>query len=292
MSAVVVRWRGGDETRRCLSSLTSADGCRPAQVVLVDSGSGDGGADRLAAEFPTVTTLALESNRGFAAAANAGALRCETPSILLLNPDTEVASPALEKLELALEAHPEAAGVVPMLCGADGRPQWRWQLRRLPTVLDLSLGRGGRPACRSVPTRPSTIAQPAAAAWLVRRRVWQQLGGFDEGFVPAWWEDVDFCARLNSRLGTPGFGARRGFLVIPDAHLHHIGASSVAALGRNAFLLAYYGNLLRFASLHHAARIRHIRRTLCLSLWLRSVANPRSRAGYRAVLDSIKKSPV
>ena len=86
--AVIVRWRGGDEIRRCLRSLLDNGGPRVENVVLVDSGSGDGGADRLAAEFPDIQVIALVDNLGFAFAADRGAGDGSEPLLLLLNPDT------------------------------------------------------------------------------------------------------------------------------------------------------------------------------------------------------------
>ena len=45
---------------------------------------------------------------------------------------------------------------------------------------------------------------PAAAALLVNRRHFEALGGFDEGFYPAWHEDVDFAARTAAAGGRFG----------------------------------------------------------------------------------------
>jgi predicted glycosyltransferase involved in capsule biosynthesis len=41
------------------------------------------------------------------------------------------------------------------------------------------------------------VEQPAGAFLMVRRAVWQELGGFDESFFPLWFEDVDFCRRAS-----------------------------------------------------------------------------------------------
>lgn len=287
IAVVVVRWKGGHEVDRCLESLISCTGPGPCETVLVDSGSGDGGAERLAAAFPRVRTIGLEHNRGFAAAANHGVESTEAKNILLLNPDTQILDNALETLISELESRPQAAGVVPLLQGPDGVPQWTWQLRKLPRSLDLCLGRGGRPAIRQCPTEPVPIGQPAAAAWLVRRAVWQRLGGLNEGFVPAWWEDVDFCARLQRALGTTDFPATQGFFVIPKARIHHEGGSSVDSLGRPGFLTAFYGNLMRYASIHHRERIGLIGAALRLSLRMRMVLNPDLRQDYRDVIKTL-----
>jgi hypothetical protein len=281
-SAVVVRWRGGDEVDRCLRSLLRQRGRDLERVVLVDSGSADGGAERLAAAFPTVEVVALAENRSFAFAANQGAARSDSPCLLLLNPDTEVTDGAVDVLTEALANRPDAAGVVPLLVGADGVPQHRWQLRRLPGPLRLATGRGGASQFYGCPpTEPALVEQPAAAAWLVRRAVWDALGGFDESFAPAWWEDVDFCARLRRHgrgTGTPA----TGFWVVPGARVAHGGGSSLSHLADAEFLAAFYRNLLRYAERHHPGSFTAIRATLLLSLRSRALLRPSRRAAYLA----------
>jgi hypothetical protein len=287
-AAVVVRWRGGDEVGRCLRSLLRHGGRELERVVLVDSGSADGGAERLAAAFPEVEVVALDENRSFAFAANRGADRSDSPGLLLLNPDTELAPGAVDALVDELSRRPEAAGVVPLLAGADGAPQHGWQLRRLPGPLRLATGRGG--AARfpgRAPAEPAMVEQPAAAAWLVRRAVWNALGGLDESFAPAWWEDVDFCARLRG-LGRKGGATGTGFWVVPGARIVHGGGSSLSQLSDAEFLLAYHRNLLRYAERHHPRSLGLVRIGLRLSLGLRAIARPSRRAAYLAVLGVIR----
>ncbi len=285
--AVVVRWRGGDEVRACLASLETNGGPRLAGITLVDSGSGDGGAEKLAVDFPAIEVIALEDNLGFAHAANHGAACGGEPLVLILNPDTEVLPGSLDELARGLDDHPEISGTVPLLEGIDGASQHRWQLRRLPTTLRLATGRSGAPAFAEPPTRPHAVAQPAAAAWLVRRSVWEALGGFDETYVPAWWEDVDFCARLEALRGTGSFPVTGSFVVRPSARIVHRGGSSVASLGDEAFFTAYYGNLLRYASNHHAEHLSFIRRGLRASLNLRAILSPSRRHAWRAALSAL-----
>jgi len=286
-SAVVVRWRGGDEVDRCLRSLLAHGGPDLERVVLVDSGSADGGAERLAAAFPEVEVVALEENRSFAFAANQGAARAGSPGLLLLNPDTEVTAGAVDALIGELVRRPDAAGVAPLLVGADGAPQHRWQLRRLPGPLELAAGRGGAPMFPGrAPAGPAPVEQPAAAAWLVRREVWDALGGLDESFAPAWWEDVDFCARLRAAAGQGG-AATAGFRVVPGARVVHGGGSSLAHLSDAEFLRAYHRNLLRYAARHHAGSLGPVRAGLRLSLALRAAFRPSRRSAYLATMRVI-----
>lgn len=287
VDAVVVRWRGGDEVRRCLKSLLADGGPRLGSVVLVDSGSGDGGAERLAAEFRELRVIALADNQGFAHAANCGAGEGSEPLLLLLNPDIEIQPGAVEALAALLDGRPRVAGAVPLLEDMDGSSQHRWQLRSLPTTARLAGGLPGAPAFASPPAAVACVAQPAAAAWMVRRSVWDALGGLDPMFAPAWWEDVDFCARLDERLREADFPADTGFVLEPKARFHHARGSSVAALGLTTFLEAYYRNLLRYASRHHRASLGLIRQGLRVSLTLRMLLRPAERRSYRAVLKAI-----
>jgi GT2 family glycosyltransferase len=289
IDTVIVRWRGGNEVSRCLRSLLDFGGPHLERVVLVDSGSGDGGAKRLAAEFPEVRVVALTENHGFAHAADRGATEGAAPLLLVLNPDTEVTPGALDALASLLDERPRVAGAVPLIEDMDGASQHRWQLRNLPTVSRLARGLPGGPAFSARPTTPVEVAQPAAAAWLVRRSVWEALGGLDPTFAPAWWEDVDFCARLRAGLITADFPCDKGFVVQTAAHLRHAGGSSVAALGDAAFLTAYYRNLLRYTARHHPGHLGLVRRGLRISLAARALLRPSRRKAYKAALEAITR---
>ncbi len=286
-AAVVVRWRGGDEVDRCLRSLLAQLGPDLDRVVLVDSGSGDGGAERLAASYPEVDVIALAENRSFAHAANAGAATITEELIFLLNPDTEVEEGAVTILVEALEQRPRTAGVVPLLVNADGSTQHLWQLRRLPTVGRLAMGRSGAPAFSSPPSAPERVIQPAAAAWLIRRDVWRALGGFDESFAPAWWEDVDFCARMTHRQDAADFPADEGFVVVPEARVRHQGGSSLEELDRASFLTAFCENLLRYTANHHPKNLSLVRTGLRWSLAAHALVRPRQSGAYLAVRRAI-----
>lgn len=290
VGAVVVRWRGGDEVRRCLGSLVEHGGTSLVRVVLVDSGSGDDGANRLGREFPTIEVEALPENRSFAWAAGRGAARCTEPYLLLLNPDCELSAGSLDTMFDFLDYRPDVAGAVPLLTSEDGRSQHRWQLRRLPGVTRLAAGRGGAPMYpHGPPTEPAPVAQPAAAAWLVRRTVWDLLGGLDPGFAPAWWEDVDFCARLNRHL-TRSDSVRDGFWIVPDARMVHLGGSSLRHLSEAEFLGAFYGNLLRYAGRHHPEALAFVRAGLRMSLLSRALIQPARRSAYLQMVKRVSSS--
>ncbi len=100
---------------------------------------------------------------------------------------------------------------------------------------------------------PFEVEQAAAAALAIRKSVFRQLGGFDSRFVPAWFEDVDLCARL----------VREGKILFwPDARFRHRGGMSSAALGYGRFLPIFYRNALLYRRLHYGRGARLLYRPL------------------------------
>ena len=285
ISFFIVRWKGGDEVKRCLASIVDERRLTPAEIILVDSGSGDGGAKALASQFPNVSVIELTENRSFAWAANQGVEASIGELIYLLNPDTEVESVSTDILVNFLDAHPRRAGAVPLLLDPSLISQHRWQLRHLPRPSQLALGlRGKTLSGNRIPATSIPVEQPAAAAWLLRRNVWTELGGLDPIFEPAWWEDVDFCRRLKSNLGNP---AEQGFWLVPEARVTHLGGSSLHHLGAVKFQVAYAQNLMRYVRRHHGPASEIIRLTFATSLRLRALLRPQRRKAYMAAARAL-----
>lgn len=240
-----------------------------AEVVVVDNASVDGTV-QIAGSRP-VRVIANPENRGFAAAVNQGFALLQRTFVLLLNPDAVLAS-GLEAMCAACNL-PKAAGAGGLLIGADGRPQTGFMVRRFPSpaalILEaLLLNRlwPGNPVNRRYRaldldyTRRMTVEQPAGAFLMIRRAVWQELGGLDEAFFPLWFEDVDFCRRA----------ADRGYVLYyePKAVANHTGAHSISNLTLELRRIYWYRSLLTYAA-------RHFRpiafRVVCLAVAVGSV---------------------
>lgn len=253
LSIVVVNWNSGDALD---SLLESVEGFVDEidSLIVVDNHSDDA-SSRPDLRFSWVRTLALSENRGFAAAANLGIEIAPSSFVLLLNPDLLLQEEAVCRLyELAAE-HSNAAIVCGGLLDEDGSSQESFQIRSLPSVwsvlsdalfidelLRLLPGRR-KPGSSEVAQTPRKVDQPAAACWLLRKAAWKEVGGFDEEFFPAWWEDVDLCKRFKDR----GFEA----WFDPSVGVIHRGGYSVGVFGRAKFLDCYYRNLLRYWRKHH-----------------------------------------
>lgn len=244
---VIVTYFSEAEIGPCLDAALRTD----AEIVVVDNGSSDGTIAEAARRG--VRLIANRSNRGFAAAVNQGFAALHSTYVLLLNPDA-VLRQGLDALRAACDL-PRAAGAGGLLLGADGQPQVGFMVRSLPTpaalVLEaLLLNRiwPANPVNRRYRglgldySKRMTVEQPAGAFLMIRRSVWEELGGFDERFYPLWFEDVDFCRRA----------ADRGYVLYfePEAVALHTGAHSIPKITVEMRRVYWYRSLLRYSAGH------------------------------------------
>jgi GT2 family glycosyltransferase len=236
----VVHWRTPGALDRLLESWP-AD---PRYGLIVVDNSGELALGPRAG----LRVLRPGANLGFAGGSNRALEIARAPYVMLLNPDARPQPGAVEDITRALDANPDWAGVAPRLVGESGEPQYEWQLRPLPRpggLLRQVFFLRGVARAREEPPPGAAIAQPAAAALLLRRSTLLELGGLDASFFPAWFEDVDLCARL-ARDG-------RTLHYWPSAVFVHGLGGSLEALGYGAFLWVYYRNLVRYLRKHHGA---------------------------------------
>ena len=270
---VIVTYNSEEEIGASLGAalLTGAD------VVVVDNGSHDGTIAEVARRG--VRLIANPTNQGFAAAVTQGFAALDSPYVLLLNPDAVLQS-GLAALREACDL-PGSAGAGGLLVDAGGRPQTGFMVRQLPTPATLILeavllnrvwpgnpvNRRYRGLGRDYSTRLA-VEQPAGAFFMVRRAVWRELGGFDEGFFPLWFEDVDFCRRV----------ADRGYNLyfVPEAVAKHMGAHSIRRLTVEMRRVYWYGSLLRYSARHFRPRAF---RAVCVAVVTGSV--------LRGIVESI-----
>lgn len=223
LSTIVVSWASKADA---LALAASFPADTRHELILVDNGG-----ELEPAATANVRFLSPGSNLGFAGGCNLGASVARADRLFFLNPDTTPVGDAYEQLLAGFDRFARADGLVPRLINGDGSSQHRWQLRALPgapALLAHAFFWNPRRRRGAEPAAGARVEQPAAAALALRRDLFEGVGGFDERFHPAWFEDVDLARRLRARDAT--------LLYLPDARFVHRQGGSVAPLGYGRFL--------------------------------------------------------
>jgi GT2 family glycosyltransferase len=231
VDVVIVNWNSGLHLSRCVESLAHAvqDLLPPARVIIVDNGSTDQSLQNI--KHSTVPTAVIRNhyNTGFAAGCNQGAMAGDAEYVLFLNPDVRVARDSLRIplnfMQQAENGHCGVCGIqliddhgsISLSCARF--PTWQ-QLVAKSIALDRLLPARfpGHYLSESAHRRTGEVDQVSGAFFLVRRRLFEELGGFDERFF-VYFEELDFSLRAHD------VGSSSMFLASARA-VHHGNASS------------------------------------------------------------------
>jgi N-acetylglucosaminyl-diphospho-decaprenol L-rhamnosyltransferase len=172
---------------------------------VVDNASTDASAEMVEQEFPWVQVVASDENLGFGRAVNEVARRSQARWIAPANADIELRAGSLSRLLVTGESDHRIGAVAPRLITPDGSTQH--SVHPFPGIgvavcFNLGLaglvpGLGDRMCLEGhwKPDRPRTVDWAHGAFLLVRRRAFDEIGGFDSR---QWMyaEDLDLCWRL------------------------------------------------------------------------------------------------
>ena len=259
LSIVIPSYDTAAMTSRCCRAVLSS---MPAgsEVIVADDGSTDGTATVLAREVPDVRVVRLESNRGFAAAANRGVAQARGEIILLLNSDAMVQPGALAAIVGAFgeEATLGVAGA--RLLDEDGTPQWSGgRTPTLPWMIGVVSGAGRLAGLlrRGSSGASRKVDWVSGAAIAFRRDVWRDAGPLNERFL-FYCQDIDFCLRARRA----GWEVR----IVEEARVIHALGGTVARgnpLGHNPELL--WPDLLTWGRSAYGRRWAFVARTALIA---------------------------
>jgi len=187
---VIVNWNSGDWLRQCIDSIRTHGESHVDRVVVVDNGSTDG-SDSIE-PAPWLEIVRTGKNLGFAAGSNLGARGATARYILCLNPDASLHADTLEKA-IAFMERPEARQVG--VCGirlVDETGEVQRHTVSFPTPSTIYTVRTMRSGIDHSHSQP--VDHVIGAFYLIRRSLFEQLGGFDEAFF-LYLEDVDLSLR-------------------------------------------------------------------------------------------------
>jgi GT2 family glycosyltransferase len=244
LSIVIVNWNTRDLLQQCLESIVASQPAFSYEVWVVDNASQDGSVAMVRTLFPWVRLIVNEKNVGFAQANNQAIRASRGAFVLLLNPDTQVMTLALDEMVRFLQENRHVGAVGSRILNPDGtlqpscypfptlaREAWRlFHLDRLHPfgVYDM--------AAWDV-TTPRPVEALMGAALMVRREALDQVGLLDEDYF-MYTEEIDLCYRLH----------RGGWALywLPQARIVHYGGQSTRQVRDAMFLRLYESKVLFF----------------------------------------------
>jgi N-acetylglucosaminyl-diphospho-decaprenol L-rhamnosyltransferase len=239
VSVVLVSYNTKNLTLNGLAALRAATARVPIEVIVVDNASADGSADAIA-ELDDVTVLRLDTNVGFARAANHGAARAIGRYLLLVNPDTEPIGDVIGELVAFADAHPEHRVYTGRTLREDGTDDGRsahalpslWGYVCFATALSSIFRSSARFNPDELPAfdraRGGEVPAVSGCLLLVDLVLWRELGGFSNEYF-MYSEDIDLSARARD------LGARP--VLVPTALLKHVGGAASSTVNKRVMVL-------------------------------------------------------
>ncbi len=248
-SVVIPAWRRADLLRRCLDSLAQHTSRYPFETVVVLNGATPEVTSVVKGELEGLRVVSSRVNLGFGGGCNRAAQLARGEFLVLLNDDTEVEDGWLDALIETADSHPDAGAVGSRIVSHEGvlleagGLVWR-------EGVSSHLGRG-LPESTNRHRYLRHADYCSASSLLVRRTTWDAIGGFDEGYFPGYYEDVDLCLSI-ARLG-------QGILFEPRSCVRHHESGSldwdspykhfVSARSQRRFIAKWRAELDRFPAL-------------------------------------------
>lgn len=239
ISAVIVTYNSRADIAACLHALQGSD--YPClEMIVVDNASADGTADLVERSFPAVRLVRSGGNLGFGGGNNLAFTQARGDILLVLNPDVRLLPHSLGALAAAFAADAQMGIVGAKLLFPDGRTlQHAGGLVDYPLATTHHLGYGESDGGQYDEASEPPFVTGAALA--IRRSAAQVLGGFDAGFFPVYYEDVDLCYRARTA------GWRVAYL--PTVVGLHRSSASLDPAGETYFRF-FHANRLRFVLKH------------------------------------------
>lgn len=238
-SVIILNWNGAKHLRTYLPSVVNHT--PNARIIVADNGSTDESLEVLKKDFPSVKTIVLDQNYGFAEGYNRAIEQVDSEYIVLLNSDVEVTENWLEPLLDYMDAHPDIAAVQPKI-----RSDRQRSFFEHAGAAGGFLNALGYPYCRGRVLWKTEedhgqyddiieVDWTSGACMCVRTQIYKESGGLDAAFF-AHMEEIDLCWRMRNK------GWR--LACIPQSMVYHLGGGALSYDNPRKTYLNHRNNLL------------------------------------------------
>jgi hypothetical protein len=207
LSIIIVNYNVRDFLHHALISLQKAMKGIRGEIIVVDNASDDGSIEMVHRRFPSVALIASKTNVGFAKANNLALQRARGKYFLLINPDTLVQEDTLRVMIRFFEENRDVGLAGCKILNPDGSFQLAcrrsfptpWvgftKMSGLSALFPHSRLFGKYNLTYLSPDETYELDAVSGSFMMVRREVYEQVGGLDEEFF-MYGEDLDWCYRI------------------------------------------------------------------------------------------------
>ncbi|MBT8232256.1 MAG: bifunctional riboflavin kinase/FAD synthetase [Bacteroidia bacterium] len=197
---------------------------KPFDTIVIDNASSDESVKFVNDWFPEVKTIELNQNHGFAKGYNLGLNEINSKYLVLLNSDVEVTPNWLDPLIDYLDTNDDCAAVMPKIRSLENKDAFEYA-GAAGGFIDIF----GYPFCRGrifdtvendtgQYDNPKEIFWASGAALVIKKDVFNKLGGFDDDYF-AHHEEIDLCWRIHN--------AGYKIMVLPESTVYHVGGGTL-----------------------------------------------------------------
>ena len=212
-SIIILSYNTQEYTRLCIESIKAYTPKNSYEIIVVDNASEDGSREWLRQQ-KDVKLIENSENKGFPAGCNQGMQAAEAGNdLLLLNSDTIVTTRWLDNLQTALYSDAKVGAVSCVTNCCSNQQSIKVSYTTVEEMLAFA-----EEYNHSDEQKWYTWPTLVGFCYLVKREVYEIIGGLDERFSPGNYEDDDYSFSIRQA----GFR----LLLCADTFIHHFGSAS------------------------------------------------------------------
>ncbi|MCD8739861.1 glycosyltransferase family 2 protein [Mucilaginibacter roseus] len=240
VAAVILNWNGLSHLQQFLPSVMAST-WQNLEIVLGDNGSTDSSVEWVSSVYPAVTIIKNDENYGFTGGYNRVLEKVDADYFILLNSDIEVQPGWIEPVIALMESDERIAAASPKIRSYADKKMFEHA-----GAAGGFIDHFGYPFCRGrifyeieedkgQYDQSGEVFWASGAALFIKRKCWEESGGFDERFF-AHMEEIDLCWRLKNM----------GYKVMycAESTVYHVGGGTLNTENPFKTYLNFRNNLL------------------------------------------------